>query len=120
MWIIKYFEKIKRMDSLITRKATGSPQEFSKKLNLSKRSLVGYLQAMKFLGFPIEYDKDRETYYYTQNGKMIDRFFKPLSKSEQKEINKDLRFEDKEECASALLQNDNEKITTYCKDLFVE
>ncbi|HWA51425.1 MAG TPA: hypothetical protein VG895_00005 [Patescibacteria group bacterium] len=108
------------MDSLISKKATGNSKEFSKKMNLSRRSLMGYLQAMKFLGFPVEYDKQRETYYYKEDGRMTGNIFKPLNKEEQKQINKNFSVEDKEECASALLQNNDENINTYCKDLFVE
>lgn len=72
------------MDDLISRKATGSPKDFSKKLGFSKRTLMGYIQAMKHLGFPIEYDKKREAYFYKQNGQMNDHWFIPLDKIDQK------------------------------------
>jgi hypothetical protein len=92
MWPIKYFEKIRRMDDLIHKKATGTPNEFSRKMNLSRRALMCYLQAMKFLGFPIKYDKNRRCYYYRDEGRMTKDFFVPskgneLSKEDQKAIN---------------------------------
>ncbi len=91
MWPIKYFEKIRRMDDLIRTKATGNPDIFSKKVNLSRRALMAYLKTMKFLGFPIKYDKTRGTYYYEIEGKMTKDFFNPtigreISPEKQKKI----------------------------------
>ncbi len=120
MWIVKYFDKLKRMDDLISRKATGNSNIFSEKMSLSRRSLMGYLQAMKFLGFPIKYDRHRESYFYKENGKMVNKLFRSLDKSEQKKINKYFSADDKKNCASALLLNNNEKINEHCKDLFIE
>lgn len=119
MWLIKYFDKIKRMDSLIARKATGNPNEFSEKLHLSKRSLMSYLQAMKSLGFPVKFDKERSTYFYEQNWKVSDIMLRLIDKEEQKKINMELSSEDKEKCAEALHQNNDEKINAYCRDLFI-
>lgn len=60
--------RFQRMDYLISRKATGSPDVFAAKLNLSKRMLFEYLSDLKELGAPLMYDRERETYFYDPCG----------------------------------------------------
>lgn len=55
---------LKRIDFLIRRKATGKPQDFAKKLNISEASLFRYLRDLKDMGAPIFYNSDRENYTY--------------------------------------------------------
>ena len=52
------------MDSLIAMKATGPPEEFAYKMNLSRSMLFETLQEMKRMGVDIRYSNIRETYYY--------------------------------------------------------
>jgi hypothetical protein len=52
------------MDSLIAMKATGPPEEFAYKMNLSRSTLFETLQEMKGMGVDIRYSNIRETYYY--------------------------------------------------------
>lgn len=66
-------------------KATGSPQALSKKLNLSERSLYSYLAVLKENGAPIKYNRNRETYYYDEEGS-FEFVFKPASKEYQTEV----------------------------------
>ena len=67
MAFLKYFLRVKKLDDLIRRKATGSPAMLAKKMNLSRSVLMDYLHDMKKLGFPIKYDRHRSTYYYEEN-----------------------------------------------------
>lgn len=60
--------RLRSMDRLIRIKGTGTPQYFAKKLGISERTLYEYLSFMKDLGAPIEYNKFRESYYYTSEG----------------------------------------------------
>lgn len=120
MWIIKYFEKIKRMDNLIAKKATGNPQEFSRKMNFSKRSLMGYIRAMRFLGFPIKYDKERGCYFYKEDCERPDILGRRIDKKEQTLINTKLPGKEREKCAEALLENNDKEITVHCSDLFIK
>jgi len=55
---------IEQMHQLIRLKATGTPEEFARKLNYSKRQVFRLLKAMKEKGFPIAYCKQRQTYFY--------------------------------------------------------
>jgi len=54
------------MHSLIKRKATGTPEQFANKMNMSRSALMRALNEMKELDAPICYDKIRETYYYCE------------------------------------------------------
>lgn len=108
------------MDDLIRRKATGNPDQFCRKVNLSRRALMGYLQAMKFLGFPIKYDKTGERYYYETDGRMTERFFEPLgrelNKEDQKKINGGYNISDW--CNNnALWKNNFTLALIHCREL---
>jgi len=54
------------MDDLIRRKATGTPDEFAKRIRLGKTVLMEELRELKQLGAEITYCKDRQSYYYEQ------------------------------------------------------
>lgn len=54
------------MDYLIRSKATGNPDQFAKKLEISRRTLLANLQEIKALGCSIAYCRTRECYYYTE------------------------------------------------------
>lgn len=66
-----YFKHLKvflRMDALIRRKATGTPQEFARKLSVSEASLYRYTKELKEqLGAPLQYCSYRNSYYYECN-----------------------------------------------------
>jgi len=75
MSIARYFKKIQHIDSLIRKKATGNQDEFARKTRMSKSMLKVYLREMKELGFPINFCKQRKTYYYEEEGKMVNALF---------------------------------------------
>jgi hypothetical protein len=66
MSLLKYIERLKRMDDLIKRKATGCPDEFADKLGISKSMLMLNLAELKEMGALIRYDSNRKTYFYEQ------------------------------------------------------
>ena len=68
MAIQNYFERLRQMDRLIRRKATGSPKQFAQKLGISERTLYEYLSLMKIEGAQIEYSAEKQSYYYMLNG----------------------------------------------------
>ncbi|PJF38225.1 MAG: hypothetical protein CUN55_18095, partial [Phototrophicales bacterium] len=54
-----------RMDQLIRRKATGTPEEFALRLGISQRGLYKYISFMKkALNAPIRFCKHRKCYRY--------------------------------------------------------
>jgi len=64
MSLIKYIERLQRMDSLISMKSTGTPDEFARKMRLRRSTLFQNLQELKEIGVEIKYSYIRQTYYY--------------------------------------------------------
>lgn len=64
MSLIKYIDRIERIDWLIKLKATGTPKVFSKKLNISESILYETIALMKEYGAPIYYNKFLQSYCY--------------------------------------------------------
>jgi hypothetical protein len=71
MSLLKYIERLKRMDDLIKRKATGNARDFAAKLKISESQLFQDLKEMKQLGAPIEYCAHRESYQYDGDYRLI-------------------------------------------------
>jgi len=66
----KYLDRMKRMDELIRRKATGNPTQFADKLAVNRSTLMRSLTDLKNLGAPINFDSIRQTYYYEHDGSL--------------------------------------------------
>lgn len=76
MSLFKYIARLQRMDSLIAMKATGPPEEFACKMNLSRSTLFETLQEMKCMGVDIKYSTIRETYFYGDSRRIVFRIEK--------------------------------------------
>jgi predicted DNA-binding transcriptional regulator YafY len=55
---------ISRVHQLIRLKATGTPKELAQRLEMSESTLYRLIDDMKRIGFPILYNKSRQTYCY--------------------------------------------------------
>ena len=87
MSLHKYLERIKFIDSLICRKATGNPNALAKRLNLSRSATLEFIKEMKEQGFPIAYSRCHNSYHYTESGQFVYKLFETgLSKEEMKQI----------------------------------
>lgn len=75
MAILRYIQKLQQLDALIRKRSTGNQKEFCRKTSMSRSLLNNYLSEMKALGFPIEYDKEKNTYYYSEEGSLAPRLF---------------------------------------------
>ena len=75
MAILKQIRRLKYIDYLIKRKATGNLENFASRNGLCKRAMTDLLNEMKELGFPIRYDRSRNTYYYHEEGEMVKNLF---------------------------------------------
>ncbi|MEZ4994213.1 MAG: HTH domain-containing protein [Saprospiraceae bacterium] len=62
--IVSQLEQLQRLDSLIKRKATGSPMELATRLKVSKRTVYNLIDTLKLLGAEVTYDNLRESYIY--------------------------------------------------------
>lgn len=71
MSLFKYIARLQRMDSLIAMRATGTPEEFAFKMNLSRSTLFETLQEMKGMGVDIRYSSIYESYYYADERRII-------------------------------------------------
>lgn len=78
MSILRYIKKLELLDALIRKKATGNQKEFCRKACMSRSHLNNYISEMRQLGFPIEYDKIRGTYYYVTDGRLVPKLFETL------------------------------------------
>jgi len=76
MSVVVYFERIQRLDELISKKATGTPQELASKIGISKRMLHEYLLVMKDMGASIQYCRYSQSYIYSDNMKLEIKFRK--------------------------------------------
>lgn len=70
-----YIERMKYVDYLIRRKATGDLTHLSGKLNLSRSQTCEFINEMKQAGFPIKYCRKKGSYYYTEKGRLVTHFF---------------------------------------------
>ena len=71
MSLVKYIARLQRMDLLIAMRATGSPDEFAFKMNLSRSTLFEMIQEMKGLGVDIRYSSLSSSYYYADERRII-------------------------------------------------
>jgi len=60
--------QLHRLDALIRREATGSPEELAYRFNVSKPTIIRYIQLLKEeFNAPIKYCRDRNCYYYKED-----------------------------------------------------
>lgn len=63
-----------RIDYLIRLKATGSPTDLGQKIGISERSIYEYIRLMKEFGAPIAFSRQRNSYYYLNEGSFKIKF----------------------------------------------
>jgi hypothetical protein len=66
---------LERVDQLIRLKATGSPDEFAEKLEISVRKVYRLMSDLKEMGCPIVYDSCAGSYKYEIDGSFKIKFF---------------------------------------------
>ncbi len=67
MCLIKYVNRLERIDALIFMKATGTPEQFAGKLGISRSTLFQTLQEIRYLGVDVRYCCHRQSYYYADD-----------------------------------------------------
>jgi predicted DNA-binding transcriptional regulator YafY len=65
----KYLDRLLYMNDLISRRATGTPSQFAKKLNISQRTLYRWIANMRDRNISITYDEERQSYCYSDDNK---------------------------------------------------
>lgn len=64
MKTLKQLERLRKIHQYIKVANTGTPKEFSKRLNLSESQLYNILEDLKIKGFPIAYSRSLKSYLY--------------------------------------------------------
>ncbi len=70
MNIFKDLFLLEWIDCLIRQQRTGSPRDLSQKIGASERKAERLIAQLRDQGFPISFDKRRNTYYYTEDVKI--------------------------------------------------
>lgn len=71
MSFLKYINRLKRLDDLIRRNATGNATELAKKIGISRSQLFQHLKEMREIGAPISYSPIKRSYYYSHDCRFI-------------------------------------------------
>jgi len=74
MSMIKYVDRLKRMDELIRTKSTGNAERFAELLGISVSVLKENISEMRALGAPVEYCRIRKIYHYTRPCRLLFQF----------------------------------------------
>ena len=79
MSIKKYINRVERFDQLVRAQRTGPPHQIAEKLGLSESAFYAFVEELKEdYGFPIAYSRTRKTYFYTEEGRMVDLSFQKI------------------------------------------
>ena len=74
MAVMKYINKMLRINTLVKLRATGSPRELAGKLGISERRVYEYISNMKELGAPIAFSYYHNSYIYYMDGELVISF----------------------------------------------
>ena len=66
MSLFKYMERVKYMDYLIRKSATGTALDFARKMNISRAVLMSHIAELREVGAPIVYCSERQSYQYSE------------------------------------------------------
>jgi hypothetical protein len=75
MSIQRYFKRLQYIDFLVSKKSTGSLENFAQKNHLSKSGLILLLNEMREMGFPISFSRKQNTYFYSKPGELVKSLF---------------------------------------------
>ena len=88
MKALQQLERLKRMNDMIRHGRTGTPEELSGLLGISRRQLYSDLDYIRDLGVRIGYSKQRQTFYYAEDHVLeISYSVKVITDSKAQEIN---------------------------------
>lgn len=75
--------KLAQMVSMINRRATGTPDVFARRVGISRTRLMQLIKQIRDTGIEVEYDRNAESYLFTQ-GKKYDVQCRIVEKVSQK------------------------------------
>ena len=74
---LKYVHRLQRMDDLIARRASGTPEAFAQRMHLCRSELMNCLNELRQLGADIHYCRIRQSYYYADSKRLFVSFVSP-------------------------------------------
>lgn len=74
MSLAKYLNRFTTIHHKIRTRSTGTPKQLAAELHISESRLLDNLADLKAMGAPIEYDKEKKTYYYTHEVDIVIKF----------------------------------------------
>lgn len=87
MNFIKQINRIKKTHLLIQQEQTGTPNDFARRLNISRSHLYNILEFLRDFGANIKYSKKSESFFYTSHFDLeLHYSLKIISDNETKEI----------------------------------
>ncbi|GAB3023558.1 hypothetical protein [Spirosoma pulveris] len=85
--IQKLSNRLRFLDSLIRKRATGSPKELAQRLGITERAWYKIRdELINDLNLPLAYDPVRKTYYYTEEGQFIFGFQRKLTNDDMEKL----------------------------------
>ena len=66
MNFLKQLQTLRKIDTLVNERATGSPSELAKYLGISRTSVFNYIKILKEVGAPISYSRRWKSYFYRE------------------------------------------------------
>jgi len=64
MKIIKQLERLQKLDHLLKNECTGTPENFAKKLGISRSHVYRLIETLKDFGAEINYNRKQQSFYY--------------------------------------------------------
>jgi len=71
MSLLKFIDRLRRIDDLVKRESTGPADEFAAKVGISRSMLMENLREMREMGAEIEYCQRKKNYQYISEFDLI-------------------------------------------------
>ncbi len=85
--IDKLANRFHHLNTLIRKRATGTPKELAERLGITERAWYKIRdELIHDLNVPLAYDPQRQTYYYTEAGQFVFGFCRSLTTSDMEEL----------------------------------
>ncbi len=85
--IQKLANRFRHLDSLIRKRATGSPRELAQRLGITERAWHKIRDELVHdLNLLLAYDPHSQTYYYTEEGQLVFEFRRKLSLDDMEKL----------------------------------
>lgn len=94
MSTLKDKERIEHFDYLIRHRISGTPTQCAKKLKLSRSRFYEFLEDLRLMDIPVQYNPEKKHYEYQAEGKIVFGFVleKELKDNEMSKIKGGFRF----------------------------